>query len=469
MFTSFLFIGVYFLCIFSIGFSSRKVRSSFKEYILANRSVHEIIIGISHISSEISIGTFTVVASMIYTIGLSRLWVDLGFFAFNILSWQLIAKRLRVQSEANGDALTIPQYLTNEFNSKTVGILASAIITFFTTTYIGANMLGLNKLLSKLTGLDPLIVSIPVLFMTLMYTMGGFRSTSHVNVIQGMIMVLAACILPFSLFTKFGMEPLTTFFERSVQDNVASFSIPQALLYFSFASAMFGTPHTITKFLAINSPKKLNTARNTSVILNVVIYIGIAISAVYGIKILPSVKDPEMLLFYLGQTFSNPFSNSMMVLAMVAAVMSTMDAQLMLSSSCVVNDIYRHFARRKDDTHLIFVTKFVTTLVGITALLLSLTFNQSVGKLAIFSLTGLGASVGPVILFTLYAQIKNKIPALLGLTSGATATILLTIFNTSDIHYAMLPSLCVAVAVMAISSYITTRFKRTVKIHSSYL
>ncbi|ACT69681.1 sodium:solute symporter family transporter [Neorickettsia risticii] len=457
-YTHLLAVGLYFLCIFLFGFVRKRVSASFKEYILANRSVHEIITGISHVSSEISVGTFTVAASMIYTTGFSRLWVDLGFFVFSILSWRLLAGRLRVQSEESKDALTIPQYLANKFDSKAVGIFASLVIALFTTTYIGANMLGLTKVLSKVISLESNMVALAVLIVTLLYTtIGGFRSASHVNVLQGAIMVLATCILPLSLLTKFGLEPLSTFLKQSGSSGIAHFDITQAIFYFSFASVMFGTPHTIGKFLAIKSPDKLSTARNTSIIINIIIYLGIAISAVYGRKLLPSMKDTEMLLLNLSEMFSCPLYGSMIIIAILAAVMSTIDAQLISSASCISNDIYRHITSNRNDTHLILATKLMTIFVGALALSISLIFNQSVGKLAIFSLTGLGASIGPVILFSLYAKTRNKIPALLGLTSGTTATILLTIFNTSDIHYNMLPALCITVVIMLASSCITGR------------
>ncbi|KYH12707.1 sodium:solute symporter family transporter [Neorickettsia sp. 179522] len=452
-YTHLLAVGLYFLCIFFFGFVRKRVGASFKEYILANRSVHEIITGISHVSSEISVGTFTVVASMIYTIGLSRLWVDLGFFVFSILSWRILAGRLRVQSEESKDALTIPQYLANKFDSKAVGVLASLIITLFTVTYIGANMLGLTKVLSKVVSLESNLVALAVLIVTLFYTtIGGFRSASHVNVLQGAIMVLATCILPFSLLAKFGLEPLTIFLKQSGSNEISHSDITQAIFYFSFASVMFGTPHTIGKFLAIKSPDKLSIARNTSIIINIIIYLGITISAVYGRKLLPSIKDTEMLLLNLSEVFTSPLYSSMIIIAILAAVMSTIDAQLISSASCIANDIYRHITRNRSDTHLILATKLMTILVGALALLISLIFNQSVGKLAIFSLTGLGASIGPVMLFTLYTKTRNKMPALLGLTSGTTATILLTIFNTSDIHYNMLPALCIAAATILASS-----------------
>ncbi|ABD46006.1 sodium:solute symporter family transporter [Neorickettsia sennetsu] len=463
-YTHLLVVGLYLLCIFLFGFVRKRVSASFKEYILANRSVHEIITGISHVSSEISVGTFTVVASMIYTTGFSRLWVDLGFFVFSILSWRLLAGRLRVQSEESKDALTIPQYLANKFDSKTVGIFASLIITLFTTTYIGANMLGLTKVLSKVVSLESNLVAVAVLIVTLLYTtVGGFRSASHVNVLQGAIMLLATCILPLSLLIKFGLEPLTTFLKQSGSSAVGHLDITQAVFYFSFASVMFGTPHTIGKFLAIKSPDKLNTARNTSIIINIIIYLGIAISAVYGRKLLPSMKDTEMLLLNLSEMFTSPLYGSMIIIAILAAVMSTIDAQLISSASCIANDIYRHITSNRNDIHLIFATKLMIIFVGALALSISLIFNQSVGKLAIFSLTGLGASIGPVILFSLYTKTRNKIPALLGLTSGTTATILLTIFNTSDIHYNMLPALCITAVVMLASSCITGRTVKCVE------
>ncbi|AHX11619.1 solute symporter family protein [Neorickettsia helminthoeca str. Oregon] len=459
MYICLLTIGIYFSVIIALGYFTRRIGLSFKDYIIANRSIHEIIAGISHVSAEISIGTFTVVASMIYTIGLSRLWIDLGFFVFGILSWQFLAKRLRAQTEAN-NAITIPQYLANRFGSDTIGIIASGIIIFFTTTYIGANMLGLIKVISRIIDIKPEVIGFSVFSTTTLYTIvGGFRSTCYTNVLQGTVMILAALLLPLSLFLQFGTEPLTEFFRKSGAGGPASINIGQALLYFSFASAIFGTPHTITKFLSIRSCGSISTARNTSIALNALIYCGIAVSAIYAIKLLPSSTDSEMLLFYLSKMFSNPLVESIIVLAMIAAVMSTIDAQLVLSASCMVNDVYRYFRPNQNDIHLISVARLANVIIGMLALLVSLIFSKSVGTLAIFSLTGLGSSIGPVILFSLYTKARSKFPVLLGLVSGATATILFTILNTSDIHYNMLPSLSITIVVI-LASYYMTVYKR---------
>lgn len=464
MFTYAVVIILYLLLMLFLGFIGHKKSDSFSSYVLANRSLGPFVIGFSYLASEFSVGTFTVAVSMIYKSGMARIWIDVGFFIFTILCWQLIAKGLRLYSESTGNSLTIPQYLSNRFNSNLVGIIASLVITFFTTIYIAANLLGFSKVMSNVLDL-PEFVSYGLGFLVILaYVMiGGFKAACFTDIAQGMIMLLASIILPVVLTYELGADQLLVALNSKSHPTMSN-DLIGGLLYLGFGACLFGLPHTITKFMAIDSPKNISKARNISIVLNVLMYAGIAISAIYSIVIFNKVNDPELILFQLSKLFLHPILGGIVLTAIIAAMMSTVDSQLALCSSCLTNDIYRKFSRNQSDIHLIKVARIFTVIISAVALIISFCYNQSVLKLAIFSVTGLGTSLGPIILASLYMKNATAASAISGVLSGTFLTILFSVFSvTSDAHYNLLPIFCISsVAIFIFSKHDKIATKRRI-------
>lgn len=441
-------IALYFLLMLILGFLSYKKEEGFAYYILGNRSLSAFVIGVSYLSSEISVGTFTVAASMIYKTGLTRIWIDFSFLICTILCWQLIARRLRFYSEKLGDALTIPQYLTNRFESNIIGILATLIIVFFTSIYIAANLLGFAKIAGYIFELPPFLsYGLSFLIIIIYVVAGGFKATCFTDVAQGIIMLLAPLILAISLTFKLGASSLHTalIIRASIGNmpiiNSLSNDLTQVIFYLGFGMCLFGAPHTITRFMAIRSVGDIKHARNISIILNIIMYISIAVSALYSIVVFDSVKDPEVILFQLSKLFLHPLLGGLIVAATIAAMMSTVDSQLMLCSSCLTNDIYKKFKKKPvSDNKLINITRVFTVMISLLALIIGAFYGQSVLRLAIFALTGLGTSLGPILIISLYNKKVSSRAAILGISTGALLTFLSLSWNhVIDPHYNLLP------------------------------
>jgi sodium/proline symporter len=458
-------VAIYCVVMLSIGFFEGRKQSSFTEYILGNRSFGPFVIGMSYLSSEISVGTFTVAVSMIYKSGFSRIWIDAGLLLFTILCWNLVAKRLRLYSENFGNSLTIPQYFSHRFKSNAIGVISALVITFFLTFYIAANLLGFVKVMTNMLAI-PKVASYFIGFLiTVIYvTAGGFRAACLTDVVQGLMMLFASLILPISLAFKFGLTPLLGAVDIHTQAsmiNDGNGDLMNALLYFGFGLFLFGSPHTVTKFMAIKSHLHIKSARNISIFLNLVMYAGLVIAALYAVTAMSGIKDSEVVLFELSKSFLHPVISGIVVSAMVAAMMSTVDSQIILCSSCLVNDVYKNYTKNHSDRHLINVSRMLTVAVSSVALLLSVLLDQSVLKLGIFALTGLGSSIGPVMLISLYKSNVDSISALCGILSGFTLTILFFLFvQVHDAHHILLPAFCVSTAVMLACSFLLGKNKK---------
>jgi sodium/proline symporter len=441
-----------------LGFASYKKADNFSTYVLGNRSISAIVIGFSYLASEVSVGTFTVAVSMIYKSGLTRIWIDIGFFIFTILCWQLIAKRLRFYSENMGNSLTIPQYLSNRFENDLVGVISSLVITFFITIYIAANLLGFAKVMSNIFELPNYISYGTGFLIILIYVViGGFKATCFTDVAQGIIMLIASIILPIVLTYKLGADQLLVAFNAKSQ-MIMNTDFTNGLLYLGFGACLFGSPHTITRFMAISSSEQIKKARNISIILNVVMYTGIAISAMYSIVVFNQVNDSEVILFQLSKMFLHPILGALVITAIIAAMMSTVDSQLILCSSCLTNDIYKKLTKNHSDKHLIKVARIFTVLISIVALIISFYYNQSVLKLGIFALTGLGSSLGPIIIVSLYGKKISASSAIFSILSGAILTIVYSVLIvTKDLHHNLLPIFCVSTSMIFIISYFSTK------------
>ena len=452
------FVFSYCILMLALGCFANKNSGSFAEYILGGRSFGPIIIGISCIASDVSVGTFTVVMSMIYKFGASRMWMDVSFFVFTVLCWKLISKKLRVLSAKLDNAVTIPQYFARRFNDATVGFISAIIIVFFLTFYIASNFLGFAKVMHDTLNVPVTTSYLCVFLITVTYvTMGGFRATCITDILQGLIMIAVSVILPAILAFKLGIEPLLDAISMRPQTssaNVNQQELLRTLIYLSFGLCTFGNVNLMTKFMAAKSYQSLNQARNISVSMHLLMYIGLATSAFYAVSVLDYAKDSEVILFQLSKAFLNPALNAMVVCAMIAAMMSTVDSLLIICSGCITSDIYCRFAKYKNSAHLVRVTRVMTVLVSVIALLASVFFSKSVLKLAILAVAGLGSSIGPLMLFSIYKNSVSSLSAKLGLICPAMLVLCsFLFFDLKDPHYIFLPSFLLSLLVILVSEY----------------
>ena len=368
----------------------------------------------------------------IYMNGLVDAWIAIGLTIGAYLNWLLVAPRLRVYTQVASDSITIPSFLDNRLRDRTkaIRIASGIIILVFFTFYVSSGMVAGGKFFNSSFGYDyhtgMLIVSGVVVAYTLF---GGFLAVSYTDFLQGLTMFLALIAVPvFGLFLTGGLgetiDSIKTVDPERLSLFASTATVAGVISSIAWGLGYFGQPHIIVRFMAINSVKETTSARRIGIGWMVFSLAGAIATALVGIAYFQQngreLEDAETVFIVLGQILFHPFVAGIMLAAILAAIMSTISSQLIVTSSALIEDIYKAlFNKTATDAHYVFAGRLAVLLVSIVAAFLAWNPDNSVLDLVGFAWAGFGAAFGPIILLALYWRKLTNIGALAGMVSGA--------------------------------------------------
>lgn len=431
---------LYFVGMIAIGlYAWRRQDVSSEGYLLAGRRLSPGVAALSAGASDMSGWLLLGLPGALYLAGLSAAWIGIGLTAGALANWILVAPRLRAQSEARGNALTIPQFLANRFPDKAVAlrVISAVVIVLFFTVYTASGLVAGGKLFETAfaalipanTGLTPYLAGIWItVLVVLAYTIvGGFLAVSLTDFVQGVIMLLALVVMP--LVVMFGPG-------GSAGGSVAAVEVPGflSLTYgvtaLGFISAVtwglgyFGQPHIIVRFMALRSVADVPKARAIGMSWMVVCLLGAVGVGLAGRAYVErnglAVGDPETIFIVLADLLFHPLVTGFLFAALLAAVMSTISSQLLVSSSSLTEDFYRLFLRKRaSEREAVNVGRVCVALVAVAAVVLARDPESQVLALVAHAWAGFGAAFGPLIILALTWDRMTGAGAVAGLVTGA--------------------------------------------------
>ncbi|WP_228243657.1 sodium/proline symporter PutP [Porphyrobacter sp. GA68] len=431
-------LGLYFALMIAIGvFAQRRGTADSAGYLLAGRNLPPAVAALSAGASDMSGWLLLGLPGALYAAGLVEAWIGIGLFVGALINWIVVAPRLRTQTQELGDALTIPQFLANRFPEKALALrlVSALVIVLFFTVYTAAGLVGGGKLFAtSFAGLfagwavSPYMAGIVITATVVVaYTMiGGFLAVSLTDFVQGMIMLLALVLMP--LVVMFGEGGRSG---ASVVELGPSFlSFTEGLTLIGWLSAVswglgyFGQPHIIVRFMAIRSLRDVATARWIGMS-----WMAVCLAGAIGVGLTGrayvernglTLADPETIFIFLADTLFHPFVTGFLLAALLAAIMSTVSSQLLVSSSSLTEDFYRLFLRRgASERELVMVSRGGVLLVALAAILVAGDPDSQVLGLVANAWAGFGAAFGPMILLALTWRGTTGAGALAGLVTGA--------------------------------------------------
>ncbi|MED3876785.1 sodium/proline symporter PutP [Lysinibacillus capsici] len=462
-------IVIYMIAMLAIGWYAFVKTSNLTDYMLGGRSLGPAVTALSAGAADMSGWLLMGLPGAIFLSGLVEAWIAIGLTIGAYLNWLLVAPRLRVYTQVTNDSITIPSYLDNRLrdHTKLIRIASGIIILIFFTFYVSSGMVAGGKFFDSSFGYEYhtglLIVSAVVVAYTLF---GGFLAVSYTDFLQGLIMFLALIMVPlFGLFVTGGIGETISSIKSVDPDllNLLPATATAAGIISSVAWGLgyFGQPHIIVRFMAISSVKETKQARRIGIgwmMLSLFGAIGTALVGVaYYQQNAGELKDAETVFIVLGQILFHPFIAGIMLAAILAAVMSTISSQLIVTSSALVEDIYKAlFNKTADDKHYVFVGRMAVLVVAIIAAILAWNPDSSILSLVGFAWAGFGAAFGPVILLSLYWRKLTNYGALSGMVTGAaTAFIWGKVDALSSALYEIVPGFIVCLIVAVVVSILT--------------
>ncbi|MGF9910364.1 sodium/proline symporter PutP [Brevibacillus porteri] len=461
---------VYMAGMLLIGYYAYKRTSNLTDYMLGGRSLGPTVTALSAGASDMSGWLMMGLPGAMFAQGLSASWIAIGLTLGAYANWLYVAPRLRSYTEVANNSITIPAFLENRFGdgSRMLRLVSALVIMIFFTFYVSSGLVSGGVLFENTFHLSYQMGLWIVGLVTIAYTLfGGFLAVSWTDAVQGFIMVIALILVPLvTVLTTGGLgETFTEIrtFDPSLLDIFKGTSLLGIISLFAWGLGYFGQPHIIVRFMAITSTSEIKKARSIGMGWMIFSVAGAMLTGLVGIALYSkqgwTLSDPETIFIQLGTILFHPLITGFLLAAILAAIMSTISSQLLVTSSSLTEDIYKTFFKRSaTDKELVTIGRLSVLLVSVVAFLLALNKNDTILDLVGYAWAGFGASFGPVILLSLYWKRMNKWGALAGMIAGALTVIIWTRFDVlKDFLYEMVPGFAISLLAIVVVSHLTSK------------
>ncbi|MCH6265064.1 sodium/proline symporter PutP [Neobacillus citreus] len=461
-------IGIYLAAMLFIGWYSYRKTSNLTDYMLGGRSLGPAVTALSAGAADMSGWLLMGLPGGIYVTGLADAWIAVGLTIGAYLNWLLVAPRLRSYTQVANDSITIPSYLENRFkdNTKLLRIVSGIVILIFFTFYVSSGMVSGAVFFENSFGTSYHTGLYIVGGVVVAYTLfGGFLAVSYTDFIQGLMMLIALLLVPALGIFKTGGPAETFDTIRAIDPTLLDFFKGTTTLGIISAMAWglgyFGQPHIIVRFMAIKTVKETKSARRIGMSWMIISLIGTIFTGFIGLAYFHEhteqvLKNPEAVFISLSQIFFHPLFAGFALAAILAAIMSTISSQLIVTSSALVEDLYKVVVNKKaSDKHLVFLGRMAVLIVAVVASALAFKQNSTILDLVAYAWAGFGAAFGPVILLSLFWKKMTNWGALFGMIVGAITVIVWKNIGLGDTLYEIVPGFVFNLVVSVVISMIT--------------
>ena len=482
-------LALYFIVMLAIGLYGYKTSTDdVSGYMLGGRKLGPGVTALSAGASDMSGWMLLGVPGAMYLSGVSSAWIAVGLLIGAYLNYLIVAPRLRVYTEVANDAITIPDYFEKRFADKTrlLRVVSSVVIVIFFTLYTSSGVVGGGKLFESSFGLSYELGLYVTAGVVVAYTLfGGFTAVSITDFVQGCIMFVALVLVPVVAIDHLGglssvfaqvnaVNP--NFIEPFIDANTGqALSVLGIISLLSWGFGYFGQPHISVRFMAIRSVKDIKAARRIGMSWMLITIIGAVMTGLVGIAYVANTKmtlaDPETIFIVFSQFLFHPLISGFLLAAILAAIMSTISSQLLVTSSSLTEDFYKAFVKRDaSQRELVLVGRLSVLVVALVAIALAYDRDSSILTLVSNAWAGFGAAFGPLVVLSLYWQRMTFAGALSGIISGA-ATVLFWIYAPvladgaalSSVLYEIVPGVIVSTLSIIVVSKLSQQPEPEVK------
>ena len=466
-------LAAYFLLMLGIGlWAWRKSTQDIGGYLIGGRQLSPSVAALSAGASDMSGWLMLGLPGAAFVSGLSASWIAIGLFVGALLNYIIVAPRLRIQTERAGDSITVPEFLERRFDDRShaLRVIASIVIIVFFTLYTSAGVVAGGKLFEAAFGADYVLGLWITAGVVVVYTLfGGFLAVSLTDFVQGIIMFVALVLLPVVAFSELGWE-FTGALEAAKPgafDIMGDLTAVAVISSLAWGLGYFGQPHIIVRFMAVRSARDVPAMRNIGMSWMGVSLIGALatglVGAAYVVRTGTPLSDPETIFILLADVLFDPLITGFLLSALLAAIMSTISSQLLVSSSSLTEDFYRIYLRRNaSQTELVVVGRLCVLVVALLAIALAYDPESTILGLVANAWAGFGAAFGPVVILALTWRRLTRNGALAGMLVGA-ATVLFWIYapvltggaTLSSVIYEIVPGFLLGGAAAIVVSLLT--------------
>ncbi len=480
---------LYFLIIIGIGiffFLRDKNVSGEKSFFLGGRKMNGLVSALSAGASDMSAWVLLGLPGAIYAKGVGQIWISVGLLIGTICAWIFVAPKIRRYSILAGDSITIPQYLTNRFFSKSpvLRVVCAVIFVIVYCVYGASSINACGSLFNTLFGLDERIaMAIATVIIILYVFLGGYNAVCWTDFIQGMLMLVALMATPIvaavvlnttTVATSGGVMP-ANYYNLLSSGSFDWASVSDILTGLGWGLGYFGMPHIIIRYFGIKSEPEMKKSQIMGISWTAIILVMASVVGIVGRQFFgESLESSNSVFINMARQVYPVFIGGIIISAILAASMSTADSQLLASSSAFASDIYKTTIKKNaGDKEVLWIGRIVVIVVSLLACGIALLgYGGEKATVPAFSTimslvsaawAAFGAAFGPVIILSLYWKRMNYKGAVAGIIAGFVIDVLwMILFNmeyygmTSAVYntnlYEIIPGfICGMVVCMAVS------------------
>ena len=432
---------IYLVAMIGVGvfFFLRSRGSGEKEYFLGGRKMGPWVSALSAGASDMSAWVLMGLPASVFALGLGQVWIAVGLAIGYALSWIFEAPRLRSFSIAANDSITIPQYLTNRFKSKSHALQVVCAIIFLVayTIYAASSIKAAGTLFNTVLGIDANVAMYIAAAIIVGYTfMGGFSAVCWTDFFQGMLMLGALLLAPIFAAANLPAESI------AITDTTPGFfslfaSKKDIISGLGWGLGYFGMPHIIIRFMSVESQKSLKRSAKIGITWTTLILIFSVLVGVIGRMYMnydENVANNSLVFIEMVRRLFPSLLSGILLSAILAAAMSTADSQLLSAASAFSSDVYKPILRKNktSDNEMLWTGRIVVLVIALLALVLAL--NPDAGSIMnlVSNAWGVfGAAFGPAILLSLFWKRFTFKGAVAGISAGALVDIAWLIIHNS--------------------------------------
>ena len=452
---------VYLLFMLGIGvfFFIRSKGGSDKTYFLGGRQMGPWVSALSAGASDMSAWVLMGLPASIYAAGIGQAWIAIGLGIGYTISWLVEAPRLRRFTIAADDSITVPQYLTNRFlsKSKALQIICAVIFLVAYTVYAASSIKACGTLFNTVIGMDPTLAMYLAALIIIGYTfLGGFSAVCWTDFFQGMLMLAALLVAPiFALALIQGGQAATTM--SQLPDGYWNLftNWKDVLSGLGWGLGYFGMPHIIVRFMSLRSDKDLKKSAKIGISWTVLILIFSVASGCVGHLLLGELSDSSTVFIQMVRFMFPALISGILLSAILAAAMSTADSQLLASASAFASDVYKPVIRKgkASEKEMLWAGRFVVLIIAIIAVLIASNPNSGTIMGLVENAWGVfGAAFGPAIMLSLFWKRFTFEGAVAGIVVGAVVDIAWLAFLGSTGIYEIIPGFICGLIAAVIAS-----------------
>lgn len=433
-------IALYVAILFLIGYLSYKPKQTSDDFLIGSRSLNYAITALAAHASDMGTWLFMGFPALVFVKGLSGIYLALGLLVGMTLNWLFVAPRLRVKTEAWG-SLTLSSFFESAYHDQG-GLLrpvTACICLIFYTIYIAAGIIGLGLLLQTLFSINYLIaISIGVVIIVPYLLIGGYTTLAWLDSFQAVFLLLVIVIVPIVGCYHLGGLDIVCNSLTHYNAHFARF-IPVSGLgkfiaiatFLSWGPGYFGQPHIITKFMGIRNPKEIKKSMSIGVSWQALtLTAAVAVGAVGVVFFKGALANPEMVFVSMAKSIFSPFVAAFVLCAVLAAIISTMDSQILVLATSLVEDLYRKvFYKSASSKHLVKASRMAIVLIALASFVIAAFKFDTILNIVYLAWAGLGASFGPITLIALFSKHPSAKGALASLITGCLVCLVCQVFS----------------------------------------